>query len=614
MIKLLILLLGLLLSAVTPVLSADPSKEAQHPYWQRLLHLDETGRSRVDDPGFFLATEGHNSAAAELQATLNAATQALTEDLNAHPLCRFPARYRWLEETAQLNPEVRRGAVCPDYDAWRTQVNATRVSLIFPAAFMNSPSSMYGHTFLRFDPLKTASESLWLSWALNFGANISSTDNSILYVYKGLFGGYPGQFNMMPYYRKIQEYNRMENRDMWEYPLNLSAAEVSRLLEHVWELKDINFDYFFFDENCSFQLLELLDLIRPEAHLTKGFDLHAIPADTVRAVVRAGIAGEAVFRPANRSEFDALAAELSAQEQQTLISLSQAPERPLAFFTQLPASRQRLLAQASFDYLRLQQDGAVYDPDANRRSYQLLQLINQRPTVALPRVKIPSNPVEGHFSGLARLGIGQRDQRNYAVLGYRAAYQDLLDADEGFPRGAQLQMGALELRHYDRGTTKLEALELVSIRSLSLRDRLFQPWSWQAKAGFERVYTDTENTDNLVAQITAGGGVSYGFNQQRTTLFGMLNGRLEHNAHFNQPLAVGAGTSLGLRHDFGTLQTLAEVDTLQMSNGQFRQQFSLGGHYNLSSQHGLRARITYRRHPLGEQDSALTLEYRRYLQ
>jgi len=264
--------------------------------------------------------------------------------------------------------------------------------------------------------------------------------------------------------------------------------------------------------------------------------------------------------------------------------------------------------------LRLQQDGAVKDADANRRSYQLLQLINQRPAVAMPKAKTPTNPVEGHYSGLARFGIGQRDQRHFALLGYRAAYQDLLDADEGFPRGAQLQMGAFELRHYNRGTTTLEALELVSIRSLSLRDRLFQPWSWQAKAGLERIYTDAKNSDNLVAQITAGGGVSYGFNQQRTTLFAMLNGRLEYNAHFNHPLAVGAGSSLGVRHDAGALQTLAEIDSMQMSNGQLRRQFSLGGQYNLSLQQGLRATFSHRRDPQGAQDNGLTLEYRRYLQ
>ncbi|MEH6472368.1 MAG: DUF4105 domain-containing protein, partial [Halopseudomonas sp.] len=567
-----------------------------------------------DDARFFFAATGAYSAEAELQATLNAASEPISDDLNQHPLCRFPARYRWLEGQGLVDRSVRQALSCPEYQQWRTQVNATRLSLIFPAAYMNSPSSMYGHTFLRFDPADAEAGSLWLSWALNFGANITTDDNSLFYVYKGLFGGYPGQFNMMPYYRKIQEYNRMENRDMWEYPLNLTAAEVDQLLEHVWELKEINFDYFFFDENCSFQLLELLDLIRPDAQLTEGFDLHAIPADTVRAVVDAGIAGEVIYRPANRTRFDALSQSLSEQERQTVIRLSQTPLDPGELFDQQSPQRQQLLAQAGYDYLRLQQDGAVRDPDANRRSYQLLQMINARPSEPLAEPAMPTDPVDGHYSGLLRAGVGQRDHRNYGLLGYRIAYQDLLDADEGFPRGAELAMGELALRHYAGGTLKLELLELLSIRSFSPRDALFKPWSWQVKAGLERVYSNTEHPDNLVAQVTGGGGVSYGFNQQQSTLFGLLTGRFEINDRFSDPLAVGLGANLGLRHDFGPLQALAETELMQLSSGSLRRQFELGGQYNLTPQQGVRASWSYRRHDDGQQDNSVTLEYRHYLQ
>jgi len=36
----------------------------------------------------------------------------------------------------------------------------------------------------------------------------------------------------MPYYLKVREYNDMENRDVWEYELNLSPEEIDRLLMH----------------------------------------------------------------------------------------------------------------------------------------------------------------------------------------------------------------------------------------------------------------------------------------------------------------------------------------------------------------------------------------------
>ena len=60
----------------------------------------------------------------------------------------------------------------------------------------------------------------------------------------------------------------LENRDVWEYELNLEPHEIERLLAHTWELGFTRFDYYFFDENCSYHLLSLLDVARPGVELT----------------------------------------------------------------------------------------------------------------------------------------------------------------------------------------------------------------------------------------------------------------------------------------------------------------------------------------------------------
>ncbi|RLA40699.1 MAG: hypothetical protein DRQ64_04075 [Gammaproteobacteria bacterium] len=113
-------------------------------------------------------------------------------------------------------------------------VNVESVVLVFPAHHLNSPSSMFGHTLLRLDPAAGREHSDWLAYGVNFGANIPQGDNSFLYAYKGLSGGYPGQFIVEPYFEKIQEYNRVENRDIWEYPLNLTPAEARRFGTRLW--------------------------------------------------------------------------------------------------------------------------------------------------------------------------------------------------------------------------------------------------------------------------------------------------------------------------------------------------------------------------------------------
>jgi hypothetical protein len=98
--------------------------------------------------------------------------------------------------------------------------------MIFPAAYLNSPSSMFGHTLLRIDQANVQSDqTALLSYAINFGAYIEGSDNSILYAWKGLMGGYPGLFALVPYQEKLSEYRSLENRDLWEYRLNLTQAE-----------------------------------------------------------------------------------------------------------------------------------------------------------------------------------------------------------------------------------------------------------------------------------------------------------------------------------------------------------------------------------------------------
>ncbi|MGT0149952.1 Lnb N-terminal periplasmic domain-containing protein [Vibrio metschnikovii] len=116
-----------------------------------------------------------------------------------------------------------------------------------------------------------------VAFAINFAAEPEGNDNPALYAMKGLFGFYPGRFTVMPYYRKVREYNDIESRDIWEYPLNLTEQEVERVLLHLWEMQLAEFDYYFLDENCSYQLLALLELARDDLFSGRlSFSSHSI--------------------------------------------------------------------------------------------------------------------------------------------------------------------------------------------------------------------------------------------------------------------------------------------------------------------------------------------------
>ena len=219
----------------------------QNNEWINLLHYNkEYGGfiSQVDDKRFFYAEEGKTNPQAELIETLK--HLFLTEDNNSQQTqCQFVARTRWLSEKLNIDKNQLPVVHCSEYQEWRQLFQADSVTMIFPAYHLGSPSSMFGHTLLRLDNSNSANTE-WLSFAVNFGANISNDDNSLVYAYRGLAGGYPGNFISEPYFKKIQEYNRIEHRDIWEYKLNLTPKETEIMVEHLWELKTINFNYYFF--------------------------------------------------------------------------------------------------------------------------------------------------------------------------------------------------------------------------------------------------------------------------------------------------------------------------------------------------------------------------------
>ena len=135
----------------------------QQELWLRLLHFN-AGESYVDDDKFFLAEDGKTDPQAELLATITKLVD--TPEIQ----CQFPARYTWL---SQQLPDLQAASPvfnCGEYLEWRERIQAHSVALVLATSFLNSPSSMYGHTFIRFDPKDMEQGQSLTSYAVNFGA------------------------------------------------------------------------------------------------------------------------------------------------------------------------------------------------------------------------------------------------------------------------------------------------------------------------------------------------------------------------------------------------------------------------------------------------------------
>ena len=492
---------------------------ANDPFWLSLGHY-EAGkirgwRSYVSDQKFFLAADGAHHPDAELKATVDAlyAPASLGEK---HAQCVYPARTRWLKDQLHLTdlPAVD----CTEFKQWFKDVAPHSAVMIFPAAYLNSPSSMFGHTLLRIDQADVQSnKTALLSYAINFGAYIEGSDNSILYAWKGLMGGYPGLFALVPYQEKLSEYRSLENRDLWEYRLNLTQVETERMVEHVWELKQIQFDYFFFDENCSYRLLELLQVARPGLRLTEQFPLTAIPTDTVKAVKDAGLVEKIDYRPSRERELLERAKPLDSDEQQWVLKVSDDQKQlQEPAFKALPRDRQALIIDAAYRLGRYRANGLERDTARSQRSFELLRAINQNPAPDL-KITPPGLPENGHESRTWQAGIGTRGDKAFGEYGLRMAYHDLNDNAEGFPLGAQIEILQMKLRQYEGNHWQLQQLDLATIRSLTPRNALLQPWSWQVTGGLERV-PGKHDDETLVAHVNGGAGGTWQLTRRHARL------------------------------------------------------------------------------------------------
>lgn len=599
-----LLILLLLVPLPAPVRAAgDAWAEAQAKLlWQRQEWLNlghyKAGtwpwswRSQADDARFFLAANGAQDPRAELQATLAAFVEP-AERGNAHAQCRFVARLNWLREELDLGdlPQPE----CADYQAFRDLVRAEQAVLVFPSYYLNSPSSMFGHTLLRLDPGGVEGGSEYLSFAVNFGALVDPNDNGLFYAFKGLSGGYRGQFAVDLYFKKIKEYNQGENRDIWEYPLNLSVVETERLIQHLWELRGINFPYYFFDENCSYRVLELLQVARPGIDLTSGFPLTAIPIDTVRAVQQAELVRGKRFRPADGTVLKQRIASLPPKLQQKVIELSELPARldEAELQSQDPSSRAQL-TDAAYRYLRFTQTGAERDPMVAERSFLLLQALRQQ-AAALPESEVSIDPATSpdlsHGSRRLSLGAWHEEGRDYLSLGLRMSLHSLMENRTGFPLGAQINIGNLDLRVEDDGQLDLNRLDLVDIVSLSPRDNFFKPLSWAVQTGIDRQWTG--GREHRVAQVNGGAGLARTL-WPRSLVYGLATGRLEYNQGFDDPLQPALGARGGLLTDLGALTLNWDVGADAFANGQTRLRAGLGHNLRLSRHQALHLELLWR--------------------
>ncbi|CUB02570.1 Domain of unknown function (DUF4105) [Marinomonas fungiae] len=519
------------------------SELASDPQWLSMLHYDQIGLVRqqgslIQDEDFFLSPQGRVSAQDELVATIKAFTQGDdVVDPNQAAQCRFPSRFAWL--SSNLGSDALISLKCPDFEEWKSKINAEKVYLVFPAAYLNSPSSMYGHTLFRVK--KKGNDTPLLDYAVNYAANTDPTDNQLVFSYKGLTGGYPGVFSVMPYYQKVKEYNFLENRDMWEYELALTDNEVDQFVRHIWEMKNVSMPYYFFSQNCSYQLLTMLDASSSRLNLAREFSVWAIPSDTVREIGYQGVLGEATYRSSSLNKIENMLAQVNDQQVALAINLVEPSELDITALEQLEPLEKAQVLDVAYEYSRyLSARKKSKLSHLRARSIQLLSLRSKlKVDNVFASVKEPAlRDDQGHSTSRIGGGVLHRQGESFGVIDYRPSYHDVLDPQGGYLRGAELSMFSGSLRLQD--DIKLNHFNFVNIHSMAPTNALMTPKSWHINASLLR---DAVYDDNLLFRFHGGAGVTARWSEN-SLLSGFWNGRLSVDSDLAKGYLVQSGPEL----------------------------------------------------------------------
>jgi len=184
----------------------------------------------------------------------------------------------------------------------------------------------------------------------------------------------------------VQNYGEVQQRDIWEYELNLTQKENELLLGHIWEVLGEKYDYYFLTKNCASRMGEVLDIL-DGVNVTPKNPMWVTPHSLLQNMAAETIDGRSLiktikYHPSRQSRFYRRFSNLAYDEQKKLTRLvSNMDELDSPVFSQLPASTQYRLLDTLLDYFQYVRDENKKNEDINNVHY---------PSVLSKRFKMPA--------------------------------------------------------------------------------------------------------------------------------------------------------------------------------------------------------------------------------
>lgn len=464
-------------------------KISEHPTWKKLLHFEagyfHASISEVNSQSFFLHEHGSTDAYLELQATIQAF------QYQADSQCVFPARLIFLQKVL---PKFQFPSTdCPQYDAYLTAFQTESLSIVYASGYLGNPASMYGHVFLKFNGHE---EHSLLDNTFSFGAKVPENEPGLVYVTKGMFGGYDGRFTNQKYHHQHLTYNESELRDLWEYELTLDKREVQFLLAHLYELEKTQMVYYFFKQNCAYQLAKLLELVI-DTPLIAPEKPWVMPYDVIAMLDRHDNNGELIeditYKGSRQELLYAKWGQLTKKDKKLVLRLISSPADEVAtIISQVDTQNAIQIIETMYDYLAfidVKQDGLDAQQISKRKA-----LVKAR--FALPaggfewQAPLKKAPHTAQDTAMLQASVIHNNEFGaLAELRFRANYYDLLSVNAArIPFSELSTLDARLTYSLERSEFDLRELTLIKIVNLNVSNTGLPQdsgYAWKVAIGYK---------------------------------------------------------------------------------------------------------------------------------
>lgn len=542
------------------------NKVSNNPIWLRLNQTDERKHvsgslyeSRIKKLGFFLSWETLKDPPKYWDSKREASqflhflkNEKLAIAKWKRPLyCLSPARSKWITDQFDIGLKLDQKAFhkCPLLKHYLQDKAADSLSYLYIGAYITNPASIMGHGLLL---LKDKTKSYVINNAVDYSAIVPSDAGPITYAINGMAGGFPGRFAVTPLFTKLKTYLKLENRDLWDFELELTKEEVFMANLAIYELRSkAIFEYYFFDQNCGMLLLSIVDIVRPELNLIQELPVIVLPNRIPSLLKRKKLIRSINYRPSYKEKLVRSFKELTHKDQVKLRKIIKINE---------VASPIKDLANTLLEYLdyRSSKKGKLSQKEEKLFNEVALYFIERG--ITLPKNKKPTPltskdapPLTSHDLFYVQTSLGRQkrgDEKNYVDLTLRPFTHDLTESDAGYVKYSEIHFLKANFRLRESEKPILQRLDLMTFSQVP-PEMPFESISSFATQLRMRQRFLSNCTNCLGLSLDGSYGKAFDFQKRLYSLYARARIILGHKFLAEDSLQYLAGPDLGMLLNIG---------------------------------------------------------------